>query len=354
MPFDFYKTIEIKTGGYPAEFGRATGGVINAVTKSGTNDFYIGVHGNYTPNFTRSQAPNTFATANSLRRADTSETNIEFGGPLWRDHLFFYGLYQDNNSNVSSYSFTGNSLTKAHVNDPFFGYKIDGYLTSRQHFEFTNFNTTQTQYSRVFGYSVRPGSAATPLPTTANRVTGAEVPGNRLKFGGNNYVAKYTGQFTDWFTISGAYGVNHDQTSAFPANSINSLVTSDSPTSTTQARISSQTSANVGPIDITERTFYRVDADIYANFLGKHHFRMGYDHEDTSLNEVSNTIGLGSYQIINNRSATNGLAIGQQYARIQTLVDGSPTQTGDGKERSLLLPGLLGPDASFEPADRRA
>jgi hypothetical protein len=31
--------IQVKTGGYEAEFGQATGGVINVVTKSGTNEF---------------------------------------------------------------------------------------------------------------------------------------------------------------------------------------------------------------------------------------------------------------------------------------------------------------------------
>jgi outer membrane receptor protein involved in Fe transport len=30
--------VQIKTGGYEAEYGQATGGVINVVTKSGSND----------------------------------------------------------------------------------------------------------------------------------------------------------------------------------------------------------------------------------------------------------------------------------------------------------------------------
>ena len=37
-PFDFIKEVQVKTGGYEAEFGQATGGVVNVVTKSGTND----------------------------------------------------------------------------------------------------------------------------------------------------------------------------------------------------------------------------------------------------------------------------------------------------------------------------
>jgi len=36
-PFDFMQEVQIKTGGYEAEFGQATGGVINVVTKTGTN-----------------------------------------------------------------------------------------------------------------------------------------------------------------------------------------------------------------------------------------------------------------------------------------------------------------------------
>ncbi|HZD52669.1 MAG TPA: carboxypeptidase regulatory-like domain-containing protein, partial [Woeseiaceae bacterium] len=36
VPYAFYEEFEVKTGGYSVEFGRTTGGVINAVTRSGT------------------------------------------------------------------------------------------------------------------------------------------------------------------------------------------------------------------------------------------------------------------------------------------------------------------------------
>ena len=38
-PYDFMQEVQVKTGGYEAEFGQATGGVINVVTKSGSNAF---------------------------------------------------------------------------------------------------------------------------------------------------------------------------------------------------------------------------------------------------------------------------------------------------------------------------
>ena len=37
-PYDFIQEIQVKTGGYGAEYGQATGGVVNVVTKSGTNN----------------------------------------------------------------------------------------------------------------------------------------------------------------------------------------------------------------------------------------------------------------------------------------------------------------------------
>jgi len=42
VPFAFYQEFQVKTGGYSVEFGRSTGGVINAVTRSGSNDFKAG------------------------------------------------------------------------------------------------------------------------------------------------------------------------------------------------------------------------------------------------------------------------------------------------------------------------
>ena len=44
-PYDFIKEIQVKTGGYEAEFGQATGGVVNVITKSGSNAFRGSVFG---------------------------------------------------------------------------------------------------------------------------------------------------------------------------------------------------------------------------------------------------------------------------------------------------------------------
>ena len=44
---EFIQEVEVKTGGYQAEYGRATGGVVNVITKSGGNEFHGDIFGYY-------------------------------------------------------------------------------------------------------------------------------------------------------------------------------------------------------------------------------------------------------------------------------------------------------------------
>ncbi len=64
VPFEFYDTVEVKDGGYQAEYGRSTGGFIGATTKSGSNEFHAGVVTTYSPNGLRSKSPNTLTSDN--------------------------------------------------------------------------------------------------------------------------------------------------------------------------------------------------------------------------------------------------------------------------------------------------
>ncbi len=59
VPYAFYKEFQVKTGGYSVEFGRTTGGVINAVTRSGTNEFEFGGEITWEPDFLQATKPAT-------------------------------------------------------------------------------------------------------------------------------------------------------------------------------------------------------------------------------------------------------------------------------------------------------
>lgn len=88
---DFVDQVDVKTGGYQAEHGRATGGVINVVTRSGGNDFHGSVFVNWLPIEARRKAvggPYAIALERSLHY--DLDVGAELGGPLLKDKLWFY------------------------------------------------------------------------------------------------------------------------------------------------------------------------------------------------------------------------------------------------------------------------
>jgi hypothetical protein len=102
---DFVEEVQVKSSGYTAEYGGATGGVINAVTKSGSNSF----RGNALFNW---QGDNLESGYRPILRRDVldnskpqywtypedeytrMEPGFSVGGPLMRDKMWFFGAYQ--------------------------------------------------------------------------------------------------------------------------------------------------------------------------------------------------------------------------------------------------------------------
>lgn len=321
VPFDFYKTVEVKTGGYPAEFGRATGGVVNAVTKSGTNDFTVGLHVNWSPSSLEETSPDTFASANRLTETNATDWTVEAGGPIIRDRLFFYGLYQGRDVEVRSASNSGRSYSVDTSTNPFYGAKVDAYITDSQRLEFTYFDTTRE--TKRLTYTFDPFTDA--IGTAGNLTT--------FQQGGQNYVGRYTGSITDWLTVSAAYGVNKDSNNTLPGDPSLSLV-QDTRSGTT-VRLSTTQPTGSNQIINTRREFYRADADIYANIFGQHHFRLGFDVEKLEEDKVSSRNG--GYNYIYRRAGAGnrqGVPIGQDYVQITVGTFGGKIQ---GKNSAYYL-----------------
>ncbi len=92
---DFIKETQVKTAGFEAEYGQTTGGVVNVVTKSGTNNFHGSVYGNFRLGSLESewkqlQTPN--GTVNTTESGNI-DYGINMGLPLMKDKLFFFGAF---------------------------------------------------------------------------------------------------------------------------------------------------------------------------------------------------------------------------------------------------------------------
>lgn len=102
---DFVDEIQVKSSGYTAEFGGATGGVINVITKSGTNDWHGNVGFQYqgdklagqsTPTLRISLTDNNQAeyVRYPKDKSDRMEPGFALGGPIVRNRAWFFGAYQ--------------------------------------------------------------------------------------------------------------------------------------------------------------------------------------------------------------------------------------------------------------------
>jgi Carboxypeptidase regulatory-like domain/TonB-dependent Receptor Plug Domain len=92
-PYDFIKEIQVKTGGYEAEFGQATGGVVNVVTKSGTNKLRGSGFAYSQPDALQGEFKQYQAANGSVNTQATTanDAGIEGGFPVMKDRLFFFG-----------------------------------------------------------------------------------------------------------------------------------------------------------------------------------------------------------------------------------------------------------------------
>lgn len=89
-PLDALREFTVQTSNFSAEFGAAAGGVVNAITKSGTNQFHGSAY-----DFLRNDnldAQNYFATSKPL--LVRNQYGGSFGGPILHDKAFFFAAYE--------------------------------------------------------------------------------------------------------------------------------------------------------------------------------------------------------------------------------------------------------------------
>lgn len=311
LPFEFIQSIQTKTGGYSAEFGRGTGGVVNIVTRSGSNEFHGGIGAQYTPDSLRAERGEAFAPGgnnsvgqnvrNQFSEAEAYEYTLWGSGPIIRDHLFLFGIYNGRDfDNWGAHTFanatTANGLwVNSTSDDPRWALKADFVLNEDHRIEATYINDEQT--TRFEQWNVGRNGQILPLTASPDGSTGSNPDGSLLPFesesGGVTQILQYTGNFTDWFTLTLLYGNNTSSyTDSGPNILAPSLVEQGFATPFNKG-LGRGGTFNFSGED--ERTTYRVGGDFYFDFLGEHHLRVGYDREDLVSSAANQLAGGGNF-----------------------------------------------------------
>ncbi len=177
---DAIEETQVLTSGISAEYGRFSGGVINAITKSGGNTFT----GSFRTDLTKADWRDETPIQKDLgikRTGDLSKTySATVGGRIIRDRLWFFAAGRDVKSDLAFTlpvsQFTGSNAQK----ETRYEGKLTGNLTSNHSLQFTY---TKSEQTRSLEQQVTPLEEAA-LSKNSTREN-------------NSYVASYNGVFTN-------------------------------------------------------------------------------------------------------------------------------------------------------------
>jgi hypothetical protein len=304
LNFDFVEEIEVKTGGLPAEYGRMTGGIVNVLTKSGSNSFKGDVFGFYEGGGLQSDdstAADRPATTTQVTDIDNRwDFGADLGGYLVKDKLWFFGAYNrtnrtDNVTVIRALTAPGSpgigSVIPRETKRDLFAGKLTWAL-----------NSNNTITASAFG---DPGEVSGPIFTIA----GPEVTWNGVNsIGSTDYVVRYDGTFGSSFLIRAMYGRHNEKDKIDGAGrSVAQLI---------DQTVSPNTTAN-GFSFFQDQEFSR---DVFrldmTKFLGRHEFKFGADYELTNT-LTENYQGGGGQRIYKLRQASTGII----YYRHRYYVD---------------------------------
>lgn len=295
VPFAFYDEVQVKTGGYSAEFGRSTGGVINAVTRSGSNEFHGGVQVTMEPAAWASSRKDHYysdGTLTDLNRTSRDASpfykyNVWASGPIVKDKLFLFAMYEQRDAD--SRDIDQSEAWKTDSGNDFWGAKMDWRINDDHSLELLAFSDKATSYTTKYN-DYDWDSANWGDPDMGSTSAGS---------GGDNWSLTYTGHLTDTFTAKLMYGIN--ERSALSGSNMDGECSTYSHTAYTNGpkpdRIGCHPTNSRVSERYDEREATRVD---FEWTLGSHLVRFGYDREVMDSDSTVFNPGDGmAYSIIN-------------------------------------------------------
>ncbi|HLN80606.1 MAG TPA: TonB-dependent receptor, partial [Thermoanaerobaculia bacterium] len=211
---EFIQEVEVKTGGYQAEYGRATGGIINVITKSGGNEFHGDVFANYAPKSFRSEQQfkandallddgGVAARFGTFDNVKTTDYGADLGGYFIQDRLWFFTAY--------NYSDGERDRVPKSPSSQFFGVYNQGFKEEIRYNLFSGKLTWNiAQGSTLVGTYFRDpehhdGAIFTPISTNVDESFG------RRDIGSQDYSARFNQLFGSVGVLTLQYAKHNDR-----------------------------------------------------------------------------------------------------------------------------------------------
>lgn len=298
IPQGAIKEFQVVASGYNAEFGRSTGGIVNAVTKSGTNDFHGGAF--YVDRSTGIAAKNAF---DQIAAPTQQQFGGSVGGPLpiprfgeggrssygGKDKSFFFIAYEQQKL-LQSRAVLMNNLRAAGVLTAPIASGIDEALAfslgKEGSYQQTNdakvflmrfdFNISQKhQLSLRYNHSVNAAANAVTAGTSLTPTTNSALSNNGTEGDNSNTVVGQLTSFLSSTTINEFRGQYSKENRPRLANELSPLI---------QAVYGNFGTVNFLP---TTESDYRVQfGDNLTLIRGSHTFKVGGEYNFVKASQV--------------------------------------------------------------------
>lgn len=338
IPLDFIQELNIKTSGYDAEYGGALGGVINMVSKRGSNSWHgAGIFYYRSNAFTASDRPAlrldpTFSLNTTTRTSEpgqlfdpkedkwrTIEPGFEIGGPVMTERLWLYGSFIPNLSRTTRTIAINTTVPTPFIGDRTYA-QTDHTMYGIGRADWNVSRTVRANASWVYAYRRFEGS----LPTQ-DSIFGSAVQRNAAGVGGDpgrfrpdsgqvqpNSTYTFTGEWTPTpkLVVTGRFGYWHTNigdrglptgdrftysTAASAASLVMGAATPAIPASVFGTSGFANMTSNLQTVfDVFNRHGLNVDGSYFARGLGSHVFKVGY-----AFNRLQNDVFRGNNQSLN-------------------------------------------------------
>jgi hypothetical protein len=300
-PFDFIKESQVKTGGYEAEFGQSTGGVINVITKSGSNYVRGSLFGYWRPDGLEGKWANIQSENGTVNTTATqlSDAGAEVGGPILRNRAFFFGAFDPQWESRTFIAPDGFPLAAVFP---------DGVARKRSITNYAAKGTYQlTSHHRFDASFFGDPAHGDNGPQRTNALTRTTTSGfSELKqYGGHTQGVRYDGILSARWLVDASVGRALNRIEEVP--SVNEWNVTDR---TVTPNI---TSGGIGFYEAgNESNNWQYKANS-TNIFGKHEVRYGVSWEDLTYDQVNQRTGPTFTLVTGERTATG--------ASIQILSD---------------------------------
>jgi hypothetical protein len=278
LTFDFIKEVQVQTGGFDAQYGEALGGVVNVLTKSGTNTYHGDAFYYFRPHRWMAAFPN----ANTIRTTQTTRVysfeSRDFGGDvggyLLKDRLFWYAgfnpVFNRNYRSVPSVfanSALGNVVVKNHSWN--YSAKVNWNITTNHQLE-----------GSVFG---DPSLAPMGFQRFTSLASDNNLRTSELDFGSRTWNGLWNGIFSPWWVVNANFSEYKNHFTETPQ--FNGYQIQDN-TQVQQGTGGQLIYNGLGFVQNTDTTSHQftIANTFVRNAFGSHTLQLGYQLSDDNYN----------------------------------------------------------------------